>query len=142
MATGPQNQHFIPDGQVRPFINNLVNWQTDSRIERQEDDIDFSKTNVREPFVVHVTSTVSLILSDRMAQNSKIKFKTNKKGAVQPRVINNNGFEKRVLTKGCLTQNVFFYMIERVIYVYKQELQELTDLETKQLQQLLLNQLN
>lgn len=40
------------------------------------------------------------------------------------------------------TEFLFFYMIERVIYVYKQELQELTDLETKQLQQLLLNQLN
>lgn len=77
-----------------------------------------------------------------LAQNSKIKFKTNKKGTMQPHVINNNGFEKRVLTKGCLRQNFFFYMRERVIYVYKQELQELTDLETKQLQQLLLNQLN
>lgn len=50
----------------------LITWSIDRETVGQKDrrTTDFSKTNVREVFEVHV------ILSDRMAQNSKIKFKT------------------------------------------------------------------
>lgn len=67
-----------------------------------------------------MTSTVSLILSDRMAQYSKTKFKTNKKKVECNLMLSTTMDLKRVLTKGCFTQIFFFfYMIERVIYVYE-----------------------
>lgn len=63
---------------------------------------------------------------------------------MQHYIINNKGFERSV-NKNVLPRILFFffYTMEKVIYVYKHiKLQELTDHETKQLQQLLLNQLH